>query len=61
MEMNLIRINNFSPNLSPITRQNNLEHNPIAIVISLKHVRFDAKLGRKLLDRQAGFIADALF
>ena len=60
MEMNLIRINNFSPNLSPITRQNNLEHNPIAIVISLKHVRVDAKLGRKLLDRQAGFIADAL-
>ena len=58
MEMNLIRINNFSPNLNSITCKNNIQHNPITIVISLKHGRFDAKLGRKLLDRQGGFVKD---
>jgi len=59
MEMNSIRINNFPPNFSPITCKNDLEHHPVAIVISLKHGRGDAKLGRKLLDRQAGFVKDA--
>jgi len=61
MEMNLIRINNFSPNLSPITRQNNLEHDPVAVVIPEQNGRLDPKLGRKLTDGQAGFIKDALF
>ena len=60
MERNLIRINNFSPNLNSITCKNNLEHNPIAVVIPDQHGRFDAKLGRKLTDGQGGFVKDAL-
>jgi len=61
MPCKLSRHANLPAYLAPITRNNNSQHNPVAVVIPDQHGRLDAKLGRKLLDRQAGFIADALF